>query len=169
MTAMERIHVDHRGNKMCIHTNHIREYQSQSWKSFSSLRTFQDVLFKTGAGCKRTLQRQSILKNHNSTSRDQIKNQGTALFPEFTNQSAANQSNGPLFPHRLRSRIYVLTVTLRKLFLVFQTRGGIFSYVRGYNLTQDSACCLRLQPHLYPSMVVTGLGRGDELRHSRRE
>ena len=26
----------------------------------------------------------------------------------------------------------------------------------------------RLQPHLYPSMVVTGLGRGDELRHSRR-
>ena len=29
--------------------------------------------------------RQSILKNHNSTSRDQIKNQGTALFPEFIN------------------------------------------------------------------------------------
>ena len=28
---------------------------------------------------------QSILKNHNSTSRDQIKNQGTALFPEFIN------------------------------------------------------------------------------------
>ena len=46
---------------------------------------------------------------------------------------------------------------------------GLYSYVRGYNLTQENACCLRLQPHLYPSMVVTGLGRGDELRHSRRE
>ena len=46
---------------------------------------------------------------------------------------------------------------------------GIYSYVRGYNLTQENACCLRLQPHLYPSMVGTGLGRGDELRHSRRE
>ena len=42
---------------------------------------------------------------------------------------------------------------------------GLHSYVSGYNLTQENACCLRLQPHLYPSMVVTGLGRGDELRH----
>ena len=46
---------------------------------------------------------------------------------------------------------------------------GLHSYVRGYNLTQENACCLRLQPHLCPSMVETGLGRGDELRHSRRE
>ena len=46
---------------------------------------------------------------------------------------------------------------------------GLHSYVRGYNLTQENTCCLRLQPHLYPSMVETGLGRGDEPRHSRRE
>ena len=46
---------------------------------------------------------------------------------------------------------------------------GLHSYVRGYNLTQENTCCLRLQPHLYPSMVVTRLGRSDELRHSRRE
>jgi len=46
---------------------------------------------------------------------------------------------------------------------------GLHSYVRGFNLTQENTCCLRLQPHLYPSMVETGLGRGDELRHSRRE
>ena len=104
MTAMERIHADHRGSKMCIHTNHIREYQSQSWKSFSSLRTFQDVLFKTGAGCKDTLRRQSISKNYISTSRHQIKNQGTALFPEFINQSAANQSNDPLVPPGILTR-----------------------------------------------------------------
>ena len=104
MTAMERIYADHRGNKMCIHTNHIREYQSQSWKSFSSLRTFQDVLFKTGAGCKDTLRRQSISKNYISTSRHQIKNQGTALFPEFINQSAANQSNDPLVPPGILTR-----------------------------------------------------------------
>ena len=43
------------------------------------------------------------------------------------------------------------------------------SYVSVYKLTQENACCLRLQPHLYPSMVVTGLERGDELRHSRRK
>ena len=46
---------------------------------------------------------------------------------------------------------------------------GFQSYVSVYKLTQENVCCLRLQPHLYPSMVVTGLGRGDELRHSRRE
>ena len=46
---------------------------------------------------------------------------------------------------------------------------GLHSYVSGYNLTQENTCCLRLQRHLYPSMVATGLGRGDELRHSRRE
>ena len=46
---------------------------------------------------------------------------------------------------------------------------GLHSYVSGYNLTQENTCCLRLQRHLYPSMVETGLGRGDELRHSRRE
>ena len=43
---------------------------------------------------------------------------------------------------------------------------GIYSNVRGYNLTQENAGCLRLQPHLYPSRVETGLGRGDELSHS---
>ena len=46
---------------------------------------------------------------------------------------------------------------------------GLHSYVSDYKLTQENACFLRLQPHLYPSVVVTGLGRGDELRHSRRE
>ena len=46
---------------------------------------------------------------------------------------------------------------------------GFHSHVSVYKLTQENACCLRLQRHLYPSMVGTGLGRGDELRHSRRE
>ena len=46
---------------------------------------------------------------------------------------------------------------------------GLHSYVSGYNLTQENTYCLRLQRYLYPSMVGTRLGRGDELRHSRRE
>ena len=81
----ERIYAHCTSNNMCIHANQIRVYQFWSWKDFSSLRTFQDVLFKKGAGCKHTLRRQLILKNHISTSRDQIKYQGTALFPEFIN------------------------------------------------------------------------------------
>ena len=56
MTVMERIYVDHRRNNMRIHTNHIREYQSQLWKYFSSYRTFQNALSKKGAGCEHTLQ-----------------------------------------------------------------------------------------------------------------
>ena len=43
---------------------------------------------------------------------------------------------------------------------------GFLSYDRVYKLTQENACCLRLQPHFYPTMVVIGLGRGDELRRS---
>ena len=43
---------------------------------------------------------------------------------------------------------------------------GFHSYVSVYKLTQENACCLRLQPHFYAGMVVTGLGRGDGLRHS---
>ena len=61
------------------------------------------------------------------------------------------------------------TVTIKRMLTLGIRVPGLHSYVRGYNLTQENACCLRLQPHLYPSMVETGLGRGDELRHSRRE
>ena len=49
---MERIHADHRSNNTCIHTNFIREYQSQLWKDFSSLRTFQRSLIQTAKLCK---------------------------------------------------------------------------------------------------------------------
>ena len=76
------------------------------------------------------------------------------------------------------SRLFLLFLFLFLITIISPSKGcsplgiripGLYSHVRGYHLTQENACCLRLQPHLYPSMVATGLGRGDELRHSRRE
>ena len=54
-------------------------------------------------------------------------------------------------------------------FFVSQLQGiriaVIFSYIRVVKADIGNACCLRLQPHFYPVMVETGLGRGDGLRN----
>ena len=85
MTAMERIYAHTRATT-CVFMQIISENISLSHGSiFQASEHFKMSLFKTAAGCKHTLQRQSISKNYISTSRDQTKNQGTALFPEFIN------------------------------------------------------------------------------------
>ena len=74
------------GEITCVFIQIISENISLSHGSlFQAPEHFKMSYLKTGAGCKHTLRRQSILKNHISPSRDQIKHQGTALFAEFIN------------------------------------------------------------------------------------
>ena len=58
---------------------------------------------------------------------------------------------------------------IKRMLATWHPYTGLHSYVSGYNLTQENACCLRLPRYLYPSLVETRLGRGEELRHSRSE
>ena len=93
------------GEKRCVFIQIISENISLSHGSlFQASEHFKVSYSKQAQGSNTLYKRQSILKNHNSTSRDQIKNQGTALFPEFINQSAANQSNDPLVPPGILTR-----------------------------------------------------------------
>ena len=70
----------------CVFIQIISENISLSHGSLFQASEHFKVSYSKQAQVSNTLyKRQSILKNHNSTSRDQIKNQGTALFPEFIN------------------------------------------------------------------------------------
>ena len=70
----------------CVYMQIIPENISLSHGSLFQASEHFKVSYSKQAQVPNTLyKRQSILKNHNSTSRDQIKNQGTALFPEFIN------------------------------------------------------------------------------------
>ena len=51
MSVMERIYTDHSSNNICIHANHIREYQSQLWNTFPAVRTVQDALSEKAVEC----------------------------------------------------------------------------------------------------------------------
>ena len=46
---LEGIYIHHTSNNTRIHANHVREYQSQLWNNFSSLRTLQRSLFQKAA------------------------------------------------------------------------------------------------------------------------
>ena len=74
------------GEIKCVFIQIISENISLSHGSlFQASEHFKMSYLKQAQVAKTLYKRQSILKNHNSTSRDQIKNQGTALFPEFIN------------------------------------------------------------------------------------
>ena len=49
-------------NNICIHANHIREYQSQLWNNFLSLRTLQRSLIQTATLFEHIPRRQFIPK-----------------------------------------------------------------------------------------------------------
>ena len=46
---LDGIYIHHTSNNTRIHANHVREYQSQLWSNFSSLRTSQRSLFQRAA------------------------------------------------------------------------------------------------------------------------
>ena len=72
------------GEKRCVFIQIISENISVSHGSLFQASEHFKVSYSKQAQVLNTLyRRQTMLKNHNSTSRDQIKNQGTALFPEF--------------------------------------------------------------------------------------
>ena len=74
------------GEKRCVFIQIISENISLSHGSlFQASEHFKMSYLKQARDAKHTLRRQSISKNYISTSRHQIKNQGTALFPEFIN------------------------------------------------------------------------------------
>ena len=74
------------GEITCLFMQIISENISLSHGSlFQASEHVKMSYLKQARDAKHTLRRQSIVKNHNSTSRDQIKNQGTALFPEIIN------------------------------------------------------------------------------------
>ena len=98
-------------NKTRNHANHIREYQSQLWKDFLSLRTLQRSLIQTATLYKHLPFTISMPYIYNSTRRDQRKNQRTAWFPESSNQTAANQSNGRCSPTAFEVGYSVLAET----------------------------------------------------------
>ena len=50
-------------NNTHIHVNHIREYQSQLWNKFSSLRTLQRSLIQTATLFEQSPRRQFTPKN----------------------------------------------------------------------------------------------------------
>ena len=110
-------------NNTCIHANHIREYQSQLWNNFSSLRTLQRSLIQTANLCNTVHGAIFIPKIYKSRSRDRRKNQSTAQFPEHINQTAANQSNDPLFPRRFRKSDIRFCRNVTKLDSSFPTKG----------------------------------------------
>ena len=85
MAAMERKHMHYIRFNICIHANHIREYQSQLWKDFLSLRTLQRSLIQTATLYKRLPFTTSMPDIYNSTRRDDTEEQETPLFPEFIN------------------------------------------------------------------------------------
>ena len=114
MSAMKRIYTDHTSNNICIHANHIREYQSQLWNNFSSLRTLQRSLIQTATLCKESPWRIFIPKIFNFRSRHRRENQSTARVPECINQSAANQSNDPLVPPGTLTRSRLIAYTWTK-------------------------------------------------------
>ena len=85
MTAMER-YMQIIGEIRCVFIQIISENISLSHGSlFQASEHFKMSYLKQARIVNILYKHQSILKNHNSTSRDQIKNQGTALFPEFIN------------------------------------------------------------------------------------
>ena len=70
----------------CVFTQIISENISLGHGSlFQASEHFKMSYLKQARDAKHTLRRQTISKNYISTSRHQIKNQGTALFPEFIN------------------------------------------------------------------------------------
>ena len=74
------------GEKRCVFIQIISENISLSHGSlFQASEHFKMSYLKQARDAKHTLRRQSISKNHISTSIHQIKNYGTALFPEFIN------------------------------------------------------------------------------------
>ena len=95
----------------------------------------------------------SIPKIDNSRRRDDTEEQEIPLFPEFINQSAANQSNCFLF----------LVSYLGKS-LDQADACHLASVYRGFCSIWNTHFCLRLQPHLYPVPVETSVGRSDGTR-----
>ena len=109
-------------NKTRNHANHIREYQSQLWKDFLSLRTLQRSLIQTATLYKHLPFTISMPYIYNSTRRDQRKNQRTAWFPESSNQTAANQSNGRCSPTAFEVGYSVLAETWTNFLVTNQGR-----------------------------------------------
>ena len=72
-------------NKTRNHVNHIREYQSQLWKDFLSLRTLQRFLIQTATFYKHLPFTISTSDIYNLTRRDDTEEQEIPLFPEFIN------------------------------------------------------------------------------------
>ena len=60
---LEGIYIHHTSNNTRIHANHVREYQSQLWNNFSSLRTLQRSLIQTATLCEYTPRCQFTPKN----------------------------------------------------------------------------------------------------------
>ena len=60
---MERKYMHYIRNSICIHANHVREYQSQSWNKFLSLRSLQRSLIQTATLCEYTPRCQFTPKN----------------------------------------------------------------------------------------------------------
>ena len=121
-------------NNTCIHAKHVREYQSQLWNNFSSLRTLQRSLVQTATLCEHSYGAIFIPKIYKSRSRDRRKNQSIAQFPEHINQTAANQSNDPLFPRRFRKTDIRFCRNVTKLESNFPTRGALSSIDSGNGL-----------------------------------
>ena len=87
--VMERIHMHHTSNNTRIHANHIREYQSQLWNNFSSLRTLQRSLIQTATLHEHSPWRQFIPKifiTREGDIREKIK-----AFHSFQNTSTSQQ------------------------------------------------------------------------------
>ena len=60
---MERRYMHYIRNSICIHANHVREYQSQPWNKFLSLRSLQRSLIQTATLCEYTPRCQFTPKN----------------------------------------------------------------------------------------------------------
>ena len=78
--VIERIYIHHTSNNTRIHVNHVREYQSQLWNNFSSLRTFQRSLIQTATLCNAVHGVISIPKIYISRRRERRKIRAQHIF-----------------------------------------------------------------------------------------
>ncbi len=111
-------------NTICIHANHVREYQSQSWNKFSSLRSLQRSLIQTAKLCEYTPRCQFTPKNLYLEKQRSEKKTGHATVSRIHQLVSSEPVKWSAVPPPLSKADICFTITLRKIFYQFSNQGS---------------------------------------------
>ena len=143
-----RSYMHHSSNNSQIHANHIREYQSQSWNKFLSLRSLQRSLIQTATLCEYTPRCQFTPKNLYLKKERSEKKSGHAIVSRKHQLVSGEPVKWSAVPPPLMKDGYMFYHNIAKIISSFPTRGHseVGRYLAVHGLRTDPRGLVRPLP-----------------------